>query len=197
MKTIGLTGGIATGKSTVACMLRERGVPVVDADQLARDAVAVGSPALAQIHERFGDGVIQPDGSLDRAAMRTIVLADPAARADLEAITHPAIAALTIGWLSERAQAGEPVAVVEAALMVETGSYKHYDALLVVSSPPDLQLRRLMSRNGIDEAEARRWLAAQLPLSDKEAAADEVVMNSGDIDALADRLDAAWTALTA
>jgi len=197
VRSIGLTGGIATGKSTVAQMLRDQGVPVVDADQLSRQAVAPGSPALAAIQERFGDTVIQADGSLDRGAMRAIVLADPGARADLESITHPAIGGLTIAWMVQQAEAGEPIAVVEAALMVETGSYRHYDALLVVSSPPELQLQRLMSRNDIDATEARKWLATQLPLSEKESKADAVVMNSGDLAQLKARLDEAWARLTA
>ena len=133
MITVGLTGGIASGKSSAARLLRAWGVPVVDADQVARDVVAPGEPALAGIVARFGAHILQPDGSLDRAALRGIVTADAAERRALEQITHPRIAAAISDWLWDRAAEGEPVAVVEAALMVETGSFRRYDLLLVVA----------------------------------------------------------------
>jgi dephospho-CoA kinase len=195
VKTVGLTGGIACGKSTVARLLRARGVPVVDADQVARDVVAPGSEGLAEVLERFGRAVLQPDGGLDRAALRAIVSADPAARRDLEAITHPRIGLGILGWLQDQAQAGVPVAAVEAALMVETGSHGRYDQLLVVACSPDIQLARLMARDELTEAAARQWLGAQLPVIDKVALAHAVVWNDGAPEALPAALDTAWASL--
>lgn len=195
MRTVGLTGGIACGKSTVAALLRARGVPVVDADQVARQVVAPGSAGLAEIVARFGRGVLRTDGTLDRAALRGIVSADPAARMDLEAITHPRIGLGILGWLQDQAQAGTPVAAVEAALMVETGSHDRYEQLLVVACSPDVQLERLMTRDDITEPAARQWLAAQLPVSEKVAVADAVVWNDGAPEALPAALEAAWRSL--
>lgn len=197
MKTIGLTGGIACGKSTVAALLRERGVAVVDADQVSRDVVAPGSDGLAAVVARFGDGVLLPDGALDRAQLRAIVSADPEARRALEAITHPRIREGVMGWLMAQAQGGAPVAVVEAALLVETGGYKLYNALLVVACQPETQLSRLMARDGMDEAAARQWLAAQLPVAEKVAVADAVIWNDGAVGDLPAAVDAAWAELVA
>lgn len=195
MITVGLTGGIASGKSSAARLLRSWGVPVVDADQVARDVVAPGEPALAGIVSRFGAHILQPDGTLDRAALRAIVTADPTERRALERITHPRIAVAITEWLRDRAAEGEPVAVIEAALMVETGSFKRYDHLLVVACSPDAQLQRLLARDPLDETTARRWLAAQLPLSDKVAVADAVVWNDGPEGMLSPALEAAWKRL--
>lgn len=190
MKTVGLTGGIATGKSTVAQMLRERGIPVVDADQLSREVVAPGTAGLQAVVARFGSDVLAEDGTLDRAALRHIVLADPEAKKDLEGITHPLIQHATIAWMSARAEAGEPVAVLEAALLVETGSYQFYDHLVVVTCDPATQKARLMARNEIDASAADRWLSAQLPLSAKEAVATHIIRNDGDRSALQRQVDA-------
>ncbi len=192
MKTVGLTGGIASGKSTVAALLRARGLPVLDADQVARAVVAPGSEGLAQVARRFGPSVLQADGALDRERLRFIVLADPAERAALEQITHPLIRAAIQSWLTQQAEAGAQVAVVEAALMVETGTWRLYDALLVVIAPVEVQEARLMQRNQLDAEAARRWIAAQLPAADKAALATAVVENSGDEAALARALDLAW-----
>lgn len=195
MITVGLTGGIASGKSSVARLLRSWGIPVVDADQVARDVVAPGEPALAGIVERFGAHVLQPDGTLDRPALRAIVTANPTERRALERITHPRIAESIMAWLRDRSADGAPVAVVEAALMVETGSYRRYDHLLVVACSPEAQLERLLAREPLDEATARRWLAAQLPLGDKTAVADAVVWNDGLEASLQPALEAAWNRL--
>lgn len=189
MKVVGLTGGVACGKSTVARHLAARGVPVLDADAIAREVVAPGTDGLAAIVAHFGEGVLDPSGQLDRRGMRARIAADPAARRDLEAITHPRIAAT----LAQRlAVLSAPVVLVEAALMVETGSYRRYDALIVVSSPPELQLRRLIRRDGVDEPAARALIATQLPLADKERVATAVIVNDGDEAALIAGTDAAW-----
>ncbi len=185
MLTIGLTGGIATGKSTAAQVLRGLGVPVLDADQIAREVVAPGTAGLAAIGVAFGEGVLLADGQLDRKALGAIVMADAAARSQLEAITHPAIIATLLERLAALSGAGEPVAVVEAALMVESGSYRHYGELWVVTCRPDTQRQRLMARNGFDDATARRWIDSQLPLAEKEAVADRLLVNDGDRQSLA------------
>lgn len=197
MKTIGLTGGIATGKSTVARILRdELGVPVIDADQVARDVVAPGQPALAALAARFGPTVLSTDGTLNRKTLGALVMGDAAARKDLEAITHPAIRAEIQRRLLGLAEAGAPSAAVEAALLVETGAYRQYDALLVVSCAPETQLRRLMSREGLNEADARRWVQSQLPLVEKERLGTAVIYNEGDGDALRAKVRETWAALS-
>ncbi|MDP2313086.1 MAG: dephospho-CoA kinase [Pseudomonadota bacterium] len=193
MRTIGLTGGIACGKSTVARLLRERGVPVLDLDQVARDVVAPGEPALAEIAARWPSVVV--DGALDRKALGALVVADPDARRALEAITHPRIWERMERWLAERAHEGAPVAVVEAALMVETGSYRRYDALLVVSCAPAVQRARLAAREGYDPATVERWLATQMPLADKEAVADAVIHNDTSAAVLAAEVDRVWRSM--
>ncbi len=184
MLAIGLTGGIATGKSTAAAALRALGVLVVDADQVARQVVAVGSEGLAAVVARFGERVLLPDGALDRKGLGRLVVADAAARKELEGITHPRIRAAIAAQRDAAATAGEPVLVVEAALLVETGSWQHYDELWVVSCRPELQLARLMAREGLAEEQARAWLATQLPLADKEAVATRVIRNDADVAAL-------------
>jgi dephospho-CoA kinase len=190
MRTVGLTGGIACGKSTVAALLRARGVPVLDLDQVSREVVAPGEPALAEIAARWPH--VARDGALDRKALGAVIVADPEAKRALEAITHPRIWARMEDWLAARAAEHTPVVAVEAALMVETGSWRRYDALLVVSCSPDVQRARLAAREGYDAATVDRWLSAQMPLADKERVATAVVRNDGDPAALARSLDEAW-----
>lgn len=186
VRTVGLTGGIACGKSTVARLLAARGVPVLDLDQVARQVVAPGEPALAEIARRWPGVVV--DGALDRKALGAVIVADSGARRELEAITHPRIWERTEAWLAAQR---EP-AVVEAALMVETGSWRRYDRLLVVACSPAVQRARLAAREGYDPATVERWLAAQVPIADKVALADAVIWNDGDEAALADEVDRAW-----
>jgi dephospho-CoA kinase len=174
---IGLTGGIASGKSTVAAMLRELGAPIVDADQLARHVVEPGQPALTDIVARFGDDMLDADGCLDRKRMAERVFADPKARAALNAIVHPQIAIASRVQLAELGAAGHRVALYEAALLVENRVHGGLDGLIVVSAPESAQIERLCQRDSIDEAAARARLAAQLPLADKLAVADWVVDN--------------------
>jgi dephospho-CoA kinase len=193
VKTVGLTGGIACGKSTVGRLLAQRGVPVLDLDAVAREVVAPGEPALAAIAARW-PGVVR-DGALDRAALAAIVFTDSDARAALEAITHPAIRTRTEAWLDAQRARGAPFAVVEAALLVETGAWRRYDALLVVACSPDVQRARLQARDHCSAGEAQRRIAAQLPLADKERLATVVVHNDGDAEALSNATAAAWDAI--
>ncbi len=191
----GLTGGIASGKSTVAGMLRDLGAPIVDADLLARAVVEPGSPALAEIAEHFGPEVIAADGTLDRKKLGGIVFADPEARSVLEGITHPRIAAAGRAAIAEFVAEGAEVIIYEAALIVEKKIYTAMDGLIVVSVPPRVQLERLMARDDIDEDAARSRVAAQLPLEEKVAVADYVIDNSGSIDETRERVLALWQSL--
>lgn len=193
---VGLTGGIATGKSTVGRLLAERGAAVVDADQAARAVVQPGQPALQAIAEAFGAEVLAADGTLDRPAMRQRITADPEARKTLEGITHPAIRLWVAERVGEHVAAGVDVVVVEAALLVETGGHAMYPTLIVVSCPPEDQIRRLMARDGVDEQAARAIIATQLPMADKEAVATHVVHNDGDLDHLTAAVDRLWQELT-
>ncbi len=179
MKVVGLTGGIASGKSTVGRLFRTWGAEVIDADQVAREVVAPGSEGFAEVVAAFGPEVIGGDGGLDRAALRARIAANPDDRRRLEAITHPRIQRAIAERLAALAAAGRPLAVVEAALMVETGSYRLYPAVVVVTTTPALQLARLLARDGTSEADARRLIAAQLPLAEKERAATHLVRNDG------------------
>lgn len=193
---IGLTGGIASGKSTVARMLTELGAPVVDADQLAREVVAPGSDGLAAIVDHFGDQVVDADGALDRKKMADIVFADPEARAALNAITHPRIAAAGQREIARHAAAGAGYVVYEAALIVENRLQSWMHALIVVAVPPEVQLERMMTRDGLDEAAARARLDAQLPLADKIAVADYVVDNAGSVDQTRAQVTRIWNQIT-
>lgn len=192
MRVYGLTGGIASGKSTVAAMFQALGAPVVDADALARQVVEPGQPALAEIVARFGDRILGPDGRLDRKRLAEVVFADPIARKALEAITHPRIAARCREELAAHAAAGATVAIYEAALIVETGMHAGLDGLAVVAVSEDIQRARVMARDGLDEPAARARLAAQLPLADKLAAADWEIDNAGSRESTAARVAQVW-----
>lgn len=188
MLRIGLTGGIASGKTTVARLFAALGIPVIDSDELAREVVAPGTAGLAAIRARFGPGVIQPDGSLDRRALRQIVFDDEAARRDLESITHPAIRAL----MDQRSRAaGGPYQILAIPLLVEGGARRPgIDRILVVDCPEDLQVRRVMLRDRSTEAGARAVLAAQASRAARLAVADDVIGNDGDLPALRDQVEA-------
>ncbi len=192
VRVIGLTGGIASGKSTVAAMLRELGAPVVDADLLARQVVAPGSPALAEIAARFGNGVLTAAGELDRKKLGDIVFGDPAARKALEAITHPRIAAASQQEIARHAAAGAAVVIYEAALIVENRLHEAMAGLIVVSVPEDDQRSRLTSRDGIDRAAAEMRIRAQLPLADKRAVATWVIDNGGTLDETRAQVRRVW-----
>ena len=176
---LGVTGGIATGKSSVTELFREIGLPVVSADGLAREAVRVGTDALNQIVERFGAKVLCGDGTLDRGLLAQIIFADVAARRDLNRITHPAIARLAESTLAGLVEAGATHIIYEAPLLYEAGAESRVDKVLVVTAQPEVQKKRLMARDGIDVVAAAARIATQMSLDEKVNRADYVVDNSG------------------
>ena len=178
---VGLTGGIATGKSTVAKMLRELGCVIIDADVLAREVVEPGEPAYEDIVAEFGSDVIQADGGLDRKRLGAIVFADAARRKRLEAMTHPRIRerfARRLQELTEQGFAG--LVFFDAAVMIESGNYRNMDRLVVVATDEASQRERLQGRDGIGADEAARRMASQMPVAEKAKLADHVIDNSGD-----------------
>jgi dephospho-CoA kinase len=179
LKVLGLTGGIASGKSTVADMFAARGVPVIDADRLLREIQEPGRPAHAEIAAAWPE-VLAPSGAIDRSRLGDIVFGDPAARARLESITHPRIRALGDERLAALAAAGHPLAIYEASLLVEAGRHEEFDGLIVVRASPGVQLDRLLARGGLTRAQAEARIRAQLPLEDKLRVATHVIDNDGD-----------------
>jgi dephospho-CoA kinase len=194
---VGLTGGIASGKSTVARAFAALGVPVVDADQLAREVVAVGSEGLAEVVAAFGNDVLLADGSLDRKALGSRVFQDGAARARLNAITHPRIARLSAERLASIDEARAAYALYEAALIVESGLHRNMAALVVVAVDAERQLERIVQRDGLAVDEAASRIAAQAPLAAKLAAADFVIDNSGELSKLHERVAEVHEKITA
>lgn len=178
MLRIALTGGIATGKSYVASRLRLAGVPLVDADILAREAVAPGAPGLAAVATRFGGDVLLPDGTLDRARLGTIVFGDDNARRDLEAIVHPAVRR-GIDDFFRSLPPETPFAVADIPLFYETGREKPFDYVIVAACPRATQVERVMKRDALSRDAAERRVAAQLPIDDKVKRADFVIDTSG------------------
>ena len=174
MRVVGLTGGIASGKSLVSQAFRELGVEVLDADQVSREIVRPGQPALADIAAAFGPEALSEDGSLDRAYMRRLVFSDPEKRKILEQITHPRIRAHIDQWLASRQG---PYAVIENAILIESGMHDRVDRVLVVDVPEAVQRQRLLERDGIDLALAERMLASQLPREARLKHADDVIVN--------------------
>ena len=194
---VGLTGGIASGKSTVARLFAERGVPVIDLDQVAREVVEPGQPALAAIADLFGPEILDDSGRLDRGALRARVFKDEPARRQLEALLHPLILAATV----RHVEAAEgPYQVIVAPLLVEFGLAGWADRVLVVDCPAETQLARLIARDGGDEALARSILAAQASREDRLAAAHDVIVNDGGPERLRDavaRLDTLYREMAA
>ena len=176
---VALTGGIATGKSYVRTRLAEHGIPTLDADVLAREAVAAGSSGLAAVAARFGTGVLLPDGSLDRRALGNVVFADAQARADLEAIIHPRVRDATTTWLDRLAAAGESLAVVDIPLLYETGRDHDFDRVIVTSCPRSQQVARAVERDGLTPAQAEARIDAQLPTDAKVQRGDFVIDTGG------------------
>jgi dephospho-CoA kinase len=178
---VGLTGGIATGKSTVDAVLRELGAVIIDADVLAREVVEPGEPALAEIAAEFGPGVLGPDGRLDRKALGAIVFADPDRRRTLEAMTHPRMRERLLRRIDElTAEHFRGLAFYDAAVLIESGSHLMMDRLVVVITDEATQIARLTARDGIDRDEALRKIKSQMPLAEKAKLADYVIDNSGD-----------------
>ena len=197
MHLIGLTGGIATGKSTVAAMLAARGATVIDADAAAREVVGPGQPALAEITTRFGADLIAADGSLDRTMLAAIVFDDVTARRDLERITHPRVRDLMQRRIAAALSADAPLVVADVPLLFETNSERLYEGVMLVHASPETQLARLMERDGLDEHGARARLAAQMPIDEKRARATWVIDNSGSLAHTEEQVARWWSAFTA
>ncbi len=191
IRLVGLTGGIATGKSTAARRFARAGLAVIDADQVARDVVRPGAPALAEIAAAFGPGVIRPDGSLDRDRLGRIVFADPGARARLNAIVHPRVHEEVEQRIAEaRRRDPDGVVVYDVPLLFETGSEDRFDLVVVVYAPRGTQEARLMARDGLDRAEARRRIGSQLDIEEKRRRAHVVLENTGTPADLEEQVDA-------
>jgi len=198
MIVVGLTGGIASGKTTVAEMLRERGAVIIDTDEIAREVTAPGSPALAEIARAFGSEMITEQGTLDRKRLGFLVFGDPGARRRLEQITHPRIRAEMRRRLQELRRRPQPPAVVVVVipLLYEAGAQDEVDAVAAVSAPPEEQVRRLMARDGLPRAQAQARVQAQLPAAEKAARADFVVDASGTVEETARQAAKLWAWVT-
>jgi dephospho-CoA kinase len=195
LEVLGLTGGIGTGKSTVAEILRELGAVVIDADEGARAVVEPGTPGLAQVVEAFGPEVA-PEGRLDRAKLAAIVFADEEKLQRLNAITHPLVRLWAAERMAEAAEDGAEVVVQDIPLLYENGLDRSFPKVIVVYAPPDEQVRRLVAR-GMDEADARRRIAVQLPIEEKRQRATWVIDNSGSREATRRQVERLWTEITA
>lgn len=191
MKLVGLTGGIGSGKSTVSAMLAERGAIVIDADAIVHELQAPGQPVLAAMVERFGAGILGPDGALDRQSVADIVFDDSGALADLSAIVHPAVAA-EIATRMEAEAGTEHIVILDVPLLVESGR-DDMAALIVVDVDPDIAVARLVADRGMTEADARARMARQASRDERRARADQVIDNGGTIEDLHRRVDEVWT----
>jgi len=194
MLLVGLTGGIGSGKSTVAHLLERRGAVVFDADALARETVEPGTPGHDAVVERFGANVLLPGGELDREALASIVFADPAARRDLEAIVHPEVRRLFAEGCEEYRDT-DRVVVFSAPLLVETGMHTAFDVLVLVSTPVETQIERLLRDRAMSEEQVRARIDAQAPLEEKAALADVIVDNEGTLEDLDAQVDRLWDEL--
>lgn len=192
VRVIGLTGGIASGKSSVADFFSGHGVPVIDADQLSREAVMPGSDGLRDIVSRFGSGLLAADGTLDRKRLGTLVFGDADKRRQLEAILHPAIKRLAEERIAAAAAAGAQVVMYMAPLLIEAGATDRVDEVWVVTVRPEIQLERLMKRDGISRQEAQRIIDSQMPLAEKERHGRLVIDNSGTPRETRSLLEAIW-----
>src|SRR6185437_15260044 len=184
---VGLTGGIASGKSTAVKFFAALGVPIIDTDQVAREVVEPGQPPLERLVERFGRTILTLDGHLDRPKLREIVFSDPKARADLEALTHPAIGTAVVAW---SAAAGGPYQILIIPLLVEKNLVSQVDRVLVVDCDEELQIRRLQARDGSTVEQARAILNAQTSRNARLKAAHDVIQNDGDLSAVRDQVSA-------
>jgi len=198
MLRIGLTGSIAVGKSFVLEVLRELGARTIDADKIARECVEPGTPGLSAVVKEFGDGVLSADGSLDRAKVGTIIFSDEAKRQRLNSVLHPFIIArqdeIMRQWDGETPNA---IAVIDAALMIESGGYKRFDKLIVVHCRPEIQIQRLMKRNNFSREEAELRVKSQMSQEEKQKYADYLIDTSGDFAATRRQIEAVWQTLHA
>jgi dephospho-CoA kinase len=193
---IGLTGNIASGKSEVARFLAALGATIIDADELAREVVRPGTPALAAIAERWGRRMLRADGSLDRAALRKVVFASEADRSHLNAIIHPEVRRRRDELVEEARTRGDAVVVAVIPLLYEVGMERDFDRVILVDAPEDVRLARLVQGRGLDVDEARRMMAAQMPATEKRRRADIVIENDSDLDALRRAVEHVWQGLT-
>ena len=196
MLRIGLTGGIATGKSHVRAAFEALGAPTIDADLLARQAVAPGTPGLRAVVDRFGPGVLDDAASLDRRKLGAIVFADADARRDLEAIVHPFVQAETDRWFERLAEEGRPCGIADIPLLYEVGREADFDVVIVAACDPATQLARLMARDRLSEPEARLRIAAQLPIEEKVRRADYVITTDGPFEETSRQVEAVYKAVT-
>lgn len=189
---LGVTGNIATGKSTVVKMLVEKGAYHIDSDVVYHELIAPGQPLLAKLVDHFGDSILAKDGSLDRKALGAIVFSDAGKLQELDTLTHPVI----VAEVDRRAFAIEDgVVILDAVKLIESGHYEVCDAVWLVTAPENLQVERVVARNKVDETEARRRVTAQAPLGPKRDVADLEIVNDGSIEKLRERVDSAWVAL--
>ena len=188
MLKVGLTGSIAVGKSFVLSVFSELGCRVLDADRTARDVVMPGTPGLERIVREFGEGVLTAEGALDRPKMASIVFADEAKRLLLNSIVHPLVFEAQEKWLTEReAEDPDGIAIVDAALMIESGGYRRFEKLIVVWCEPEIQFERLIKRDRMSEDEAKRRIASQMPQEEKKKYADFLIETTGGFDATRER----------
>lgn len=197
MITVAVTGGIGTGKSVVLARFRELGSPVIAADALAHDVLLPDTDGARAVRERFGHAVMRADGGVDRPALARVVFADERARLDLEAIVHPAVRRRLAEWLAARKDEGASLAIVEIPLLFETGRAADFDAIVVTACEEPEQIRRVMNRDGLGEADVRRRLAAQWPLAEKVKRADFVIRTDGLLGDSRARVDEVWRHLQA
>lgn len=195
VRRVALTGGIATGKSHVRAAFEALGVPTVDSDVLARDALARGTAGLAAVVGRFGREMLHPDGSLDRRKLAGVVFADADARLALEAIVHPGVRRMTDDWFRALDARRYPCAVADIPLLYEVGRDHDFDVVIVAACDPDIQAQRVMKRDGISATDARQRIAAQLPISEKSGRADYVIRTDGTFADTARQIQAVWEAL--
>jgi dephospho-CoA kinase len=181
MRRVALTGGIATGKSHVRSQFEKLGVPTIDADLLARDVVARGTPGFDALVTRFGPGILNGAGALDRKQLASIVFADSHARSDLEQIIHPAVKRAIDAWFDSLAHTSHRFAVADIPLLYETRRDRDFETVIVTACDPDAQIQRVMTRDGLTEAEARARIAAQLPIEEKVRRADYVIRTDGSV----------------
>lgn len=189
---LGITGNIASGKSTVVKMLVEKGAHHIDSDVVYHELIAPGEPLLARLVDHFGPAILQDDGALDRKALGAIVFSDAEKLRQLDALTHPAV----VAEADRRAfEIEDGVVILDAVKLIESGHYKVCDAVWLITAPEEQQVKRLMARNNLDEAEARKRVAAQPPLGPKREVANLEIVNDGSLDDLRSQVEAAWVTL--